>query len=160
MPPGQPGSLSWQRSCTQIATEAKVRQPPYGQKNYQGRCKQSTRRKPCGRRKAHGVGSDSRCRSTKNLLNNVRALPQVGSDELTGEFEKDSDIRSAQRQTNQQREALPHSTEVKVVAAYNLGKSEARKTRARRLVRTETGKANNQTENFATQEPQRELRSE
>ena len=37
---------------------------------------------------------------------------------------------------------------------------EARKIRARCLVRTETGKANNQTENFTTQEPQRELRSE
>ena len=106
------------------------------------------------------MGSDRRCRSSKNLLNNVRALPQVGSDKLTGECEKDSDIWSVQRRTNRQREALPCSTGAKVVKAYDLGKSEARKTRARCLVRTETGKVNNQTENFATQEPQREFQSE
>ena len=143
-----------------MATEAKVRQPPHGQKNYPGRHKQSTRRNPCGRRNAHGVGSDPRRRSTRNLLYNVRALLQVVSDELTGKYEKDSDIRPAQRRTNRQRETLPCSPEVKVVEAYHLGKSEARKTGVRHLVRTETGKVNNQTENFATQEPQKELRSE
>ena len=72
------------------------------------------------------MGCDPRCKSSKNLLNNVRALPKVGSDELTDKFEKDSDIRSAQRRTNQQKEALPRSTKAKVVEAYNLGKSEAR----------------------------------
>ena len=66
------------------------------------------------------MGSNPRCRSTKNLLGNIRDLPQVGSEEQTGKFEKDSDIRSAQRRTNQQREALPCSTGAKVVEAYNL----------------------------------------
>ena len=92
----QPQLAKELRTCMQMATEAKVRQPPYGQKSYQGRHKQITRRRPCGRRKAHGVGSDPRCRSTKNLLSDIRDLPQVGSDEQTGKFEKDSDIRSAQ----------------------------------------------------------------
>ena len=100
--------------------EAMVRQPPYGQKNYQGCCKQISQRRPCGRRKAHRVGSNPRCRSTKNLLSGVKDLPQVGSDKQTGKFEKDSDIQSVQRRTNQQREALPHSTGAKVFAAYDL----------------------------------------
>ena len=122
----QPQLAKELRTCTQTATEAKVRQAPYGQKNYPGHGKQSIWRKPCGRRKAHGVGCDPRCKSSKNLLNNVRALPKVGSDELTDKFEKDSDIRSAQRRTNQQKEALPRSTRAKVVEAYDLGKSEVR----------------------------------
>ena len=74
------------------------------------------------------MSSDPKCRPTENLPSSIKDLPQVRADKQTGKFEKDADIRSAQRRTNRQKEALPCSTGVKVGAAY-IKKTGARETK-------------------------------